>query len=125
MLNMNCRDIQALRNDIQAWTTVYRKSTTDLLNSLFIAAYGATERKELVLPGKNHAVTIVSLWWFIPILVEILLFFSLFIWYGVLTFTSQKGLANNERSLLKMLKKTNGQDSLDDDDEQGAALEWA
>ena len=103
---VSCREIGAVQKDIQYWSDIYAIRSNDVIVSVFASAYGAEERRMTNVPTKERSFTIVTLWWIIPSLWELLLILGLMVLFFQLRQRGAEPLANDERRLTQMLKNS-------------------
>lgn len=63
-----CRGIAAKREDLRYWTEIYFFKGTSIMESLFKSAYGDEKNETVRLPVGENPITIVTLWWLVPVI---------------------------------------------------------
>lgn len=117
---VRCLRVEARRADIERWTEVFRYSTQNLQRAIFGAAYGVEERKMVTVPVGQRNVTIVTLFWLVPAVCEVIVIWIATVWAITLLRQGAKNVGNDEDGLTRLLKnkldisKTRLSDYLDD-----------
>lgn len=102
---VHCQRLEASTKDIKEWMKVYKLRTEDVETAVFGAAYGFKETKTVAVPDRQQNVTSVTLFWIIPVLVEIMIVIVTTVWAISLRYgTGAFPIAHDERSLSRLLR---------------------
>lgn len=102
---VNCRGIAARREDISGWVDLYNVGTDDVVVAVFGSAYGMSKAVEVRIPNGVKVVTIVNLWWVIPVSWVLAVFLLLTVWSMALSWRGGRVIAHDEAGLLCIIEK--------------------
>lgn len=102
---VECRKVRARKSDIGLWPEILRYRTDDLETAIFGAAYGVEERKLVSVPTGEKNVTVVTLFWLVPAVYEIVVVWIVTIWGIRLSMSGATNVGNDERGLTRLLRR--------------------
>lgn len=101
-----CLPFQVERASVGKWLEYYPSLTKNRETALFAAAYGSPDEREVEVPTDEQiAVTIVNLFWFLPIAWILCTVVAISIWKGVHKFHKTPKVAHDEKELARLLDR--------------------
>lgn len=100
-----CRRVEAKRKDMKWWLDNFRVLTLDPMQALFASAYGIGENSPVNVPDGEEAVTIVNLFWVLPVAWVLFAVVALTIGRRVLVLKKAQVVVHDEGGLTKLLNR--------------------
>lgn len=101
-----CQAFEAKRENVERWVDYFGPWAEDQWTALFAAAYGTPNSTEMEVPeGKEEAVTIVNMFWFLPVAWVLTVAVVLSVWKSVHIVRGTPRVAHDEKGLSRLLDR--------------------
>lgn len=101
----HCRKVGANPDDVKDWVLYFPAATNEPLRALFASAYGSKTVATVDVPGGSRGVTVVSVWWMVPMAWIIFVSFLLSGWRGWYVLLGTEVVVHDERGLTRLLNQ--------------------